>query len=69
MITPFGRDIAALNYSWMFHLTIKNKFYTDENGQKGNSVAGKNPYYGGWLSKWLIFKIPAGFVYTLMFKT
>ena len=25
MITPFGRDIAALNYSWMFHLTIENK--------------------------------------------
>ena len=39
MITPFGRDIAALSYSWMFHLTtelasspkvIKNKLYTDE---------------------------------------
>ena len=25
MITPFGRDIAALSYSWMFHLTIENK--------------------------------------------
>mgnify|MGYP006282327193 FL=1 len=30
MITPFGRDIAALSYSWMFHLTIKNKLLTDE---------------------------------------
>ena len=23
MITPFGREITALSYSWMFHLTIK----------------------------------------------
>ena len=30
MITPFGRDIAALSYSWMFHLTIENKLSTDE---------------------------------------
>ena len=25
MMTPFGRDIAALSYSWMFHLTVENK--------------------------------------------
>ena len=30
MITPFGRDIAALSYSWMLHLTIENKLQTDE---------------------------------------
>ena len=24
MITPFDRDIVALSYSWMFHLTIEN---------------------------------------------
>ena len=23
MITPFGREIAALSYSWMFHLTTE----------------------------------------------
>ena len=25
MIIPFGREITALSYSWMFHLTIENK--------------------------------------------
>ena len=25
MINPFGRDIAAPSYSWMFHLTVENK--------------------------------------------
>ena len=26
MVTPFGRDIAVLSYSWMLHLTIKKNY-------------------------------------------